>query len=67
MRLSLPYRSFSLINTTSGLRGRTLMGTQFKVIERPVTAEKAADGLAKTHYYLAETQSNDLMSPWHDI
>ena len=43
------------------------MGTQFKVIERPVTAEKAADGLAKTHYFLAETQSNDLMSPWHDI
>jgi len=50
-----------------GLRNRTLLGTQFKVIERPVSAESALDGLAKTHYYLAEAESNDLLSPWHDI
>ena len=43
------------------------MGTPFKVIERRVTAQMAADGLAKTHYHLAEVQSNELMSPWHDV
>ena len=52
---------------SSGLRNRTITGTQFKVIERSVTKEMANDGLAKTHYYLAEQNSNNLMSPWHDI
>ena len=52
---------------SSGLRNRTLMGTQFKVVERPVTGEMAGDGLAKTYHYLAEDQSNDFLSPWHDI
>ena len=30
-------------------------------------AQKCADGLAKTYYYLKEKESNERMSPWHDI
>ena len=43
------------------------MGNKFKVTERPISAEVAADGLAKTYYYLQEEQSNDFLSAWHDI
>ena len=43
------------------------MGTNFRVYERAVSAEQAADGLAKKHYHLQCTQSNDFLSPWHDI
>ena len=43
------------------------MGTQFRVFERNITAEMAKDGLAKTHYHLQDVQSNNFLSPWHDI
>ena len=43
------------------------MGTKFRVYERDITAEMAKDGLAKTHYHLQDIQSNNYLSPWHDI
>lgn len=30
-------------------------------------AELTNDGLAKTYYYLQDPQSNDFLSPWHEI
>ena len=57
----------SMLFSTRVYRERTLMGLKFRVHERPVPASLASDGLAKTHYYLQCPESNNFLSPWHDI
>ena len=65
---SITKRSFiHIIKNKNPLRNRTLHGREFKVSETPMPASACADGLAKTYYHMKDAESNERMSPWHDL
>ena len=65
MKQMLSIRAFSTIGRQPSLRTRTLMGSPFRVTSHE---RKLKDkDLYSTHYFLQDPDSNDFLSPWHDI